>query len=97
MSSSSLLREIETIKAEIRAVALGLPVQVEKGSGPLTNYLSLEEETLRSLLNVVEPNWRSDPRFAATGAALDYLAELRPAAKVVAATLQTTMSSTNEK
>ena len=78
---------------EVVVLAQTLPLVASNCTGPFANFMALEINVIQALLLAVEPEWRSNPRFAAAGTAIDYFKDMRVDALRVSAVLQTALSN----
>jgi hypothetical protein len=84
----NLVKEIEAIKANVRAAAKALALLAHSPSGPFAHQAAFEAAAIEAMLDAAEPGWRAKPQWATTCTALEYFRGFRDSAQQLGEALQ---------
>jgi len=89
-SEINLVKDIETLKASVRAAARSLALLAHYPSGPFAHQIAFEAAALEAMLDAAEPAWRTQTQWATTRAAFEYFAAFKGPAQELGEALHAT-------
>mgnify|MGYP001414541128 CR=1 FL=1 len=87
-----MVKEIEEIRAKIRAAAKCLALLAHSHSGPFAHQAAFDAAALQTWLDTAVPNWKTDSQWATTRAAFEYFLTFKTPAQELGEALQATAS-----
>ena len=81
---------IESIKGQIRGAVKSMALLAHSHSGPFAHQMAFESDWLIAALNITDPHWKAQPKWATALTAFEYFSAFKTSAQELGEALQAT-------